>query len=187
MSLPQFPKRIVTPRLVIRCKSPADAPLLKEALDSSLDHLRPWMPWAHDEPSSIEVLEARLAKFHADFEAGRDWPFGIFSGDETQILGGTGLHPRGAVDEIEIGYWIRASAEGHGYVTESASALTKAAFESPVISRVIIKCDPANTRSAAVPKRLGYHLMGLTPTAHPTSARTHDMIWQMTRQNFSGL
>ena len=34
----------------MRCWEPRDAPLLKEAVDSSLDHLRPWMPWAHDEP-----------------------------------------------------------------------------------------------------------------------------------------
>ena len=187
MSSHHFPKRIVTPRLVIRCKSPADAPLLKDALDSSLDHLRPWMPWAHDEPSSIEALESRMAKFQADFEAGRDWPYGIFSADESQILGGTGFHPRGAADEIEIGYWIRVSAEGQGYITECVCALTKAAFGSPGISKVIIKCDPTNTRSAAVPKRVGYHFAGLLPTASPTDARSQDMVWHMTRESFAGL
>lgn len=36
--------RIVTPRLVIRCWNPPDAPLLKAAIDASLDHLRAWMP-----------------------------------------------------------------------------------------------------------------------------------------------
>ena len=187
MSSHLFPIRIVTPRLVIRCKSPADAPLLKDALDSSLPHLQRWMPWALDEPSSIDVLEARLAKFQADFNAGRDWPYGIFSADESQILGGTGLHPRGEVDEIEIGYWIRVSAEGHGNVTESVRALTKVAFDAPVISKVIIKCDPANTRSAAVPKRVGFHFAGFVPTAAPTCSRTHDMVWHMTREVFSGL
>jgi RimJ/RimL family protein N-acetyltransferase len=152
-----------------------------------LDHLRPWMPWAHDEPSSIDVLESRVATFQADFEAARDWCYGIFSADESKILGGTGLHPRGAEDEIEIGYWLRASAEGHGYVTETAAALTKVALSSPLISKVIIKCDPANIRSAAVPQRLGYVLAGVLPTAEPISTRTHDMIWHMTRETFSGL
>ena len=46
--------RIVTERLVIRCWEPADAVLAKEAIDSSLEHLRPWMPWAHAEPTTLE-------------------------------------------------------------------------------------------------------------------------------------
>ena len=40
-----------TERLVLRCWRPSDAPLLRDAVDSSLDHLREWMPWAEDEPS----------------------------------------------------------------------------------------------------------------------------------------
>ena len=35
---------------VVRCWDPRDAPLLKDAVDSSLEHLRQWMLWANDEP-----------------------------------------------------------------------------------------------------------------------------------------
>ena len=42
------PYRIETERLVLRCYDPEDAPLLKDAVDRSLDHLRPWMPWTPD-------------------------------------------------------------------------------------------------------------------------------------------
>ena len=59
---------IYTPRLVLRCWRPADAPLLKEALDSSLDHLRPWMPWARDELSTLDDISVRLARFARDFQ-----------------------------------------------------------------------------------------------------------------------
>ena len=48
------PYRIVTERLVVRCYDPRDAPLVKEAIDSSLDELRAWMPWAHDEPKPLD-------------------------------------------------------------------------------------------------------------------------------------
>jgi RimJ/RimL family protein N-acetyltransferase len=181
MSSSRFPSIIRTPRLVIRCKTPADASLLKAALDSSLDHLRPWMPWAHDEPSTIEVLQTRISKFHADFHSNLDWPYGIFSLDESVLLGGSGLHPRGGPGEIEIGYWLRASAQGQGIATECAQALTQAAFSAPEISKVIIKCDPRNIRSAAIPKRLGYELIGYRPTANPTPERSQDMLWQMKR------
>ncbi|MES2731624.1 MAG: hypothetical protein V4714_07745 [Bacteroidota bacterium] len=42
--------RIETDRLVIRCYEPSDAEKLKNAITESLDHLRPWMPWAQNEP-----------------------------------------------------------------------------------------------------------------------------------------
>ena len=54
------PYRIVTERLVLRCWEPRDAPLLKEAVDSSIDHLLPWMPWAAHEPQSLEDKVALL-------------------------------------------------------------------------------------------------------------------------------
>lgn len=53
-SIPGPAYRIHTARLVIRCWNPADAPLLKAAVDASLDHLRPWMPWAENEPQELD-------------------------------------------------------------------------------------------------------------------------------------
>lgn len=44
------PVRIITERLVLRCWYEADLELAREAIGSSLEHLRPWMPWALDEP-----------------------------------------------------------------------------------------------------------------------------------------
>jgi hypothetical protein len=57
------PTQILTARLVLLAWRPEDAPHLKRAIDSSLEHLRPWMPWAWDEPSPLEEIAARLACF----------------------------------------------------------------------------------------------------------------------------
>jgi hypothetical protein len=57
--------RILTPRLVIRCWNPVDAPLLKEAVDSSIDHLKPFMPWAHQEPTPLVVARPSADGFTA--------------------------------------------------------------------------------------------------------------------------
>jgi hypothetical protein len=45
------PYRIVTERLILRCYDPTDAPLLKPAIDGSLEHLRAWMPGRTTTPS----------------------------------------------------------------------------------------------------------------------------------------
>ena len=150
------PYRIVTERLVLRCWEPRDAPLLKEAVDSSIDHLLPWMPWAVHEPQSLEEKVALLRQFRGKFDLGQDFTYGIFSPDETQALGGTGLHTRIGDDALEIGYWIRASRAGEGLGTESTAALTRVAFEFTEVDRVEIHCEPENERSRAIPRRLGY-------------------------------
>jgi RimJ/RimL family protein N-acetyltransferase len=157
--------------------------LSKEAVDSSLDHLRPWMPWALDEPSSLEVIEERIARTARDFAEGREFVYGIFSRDESRMLGCMGLHRRNAETDLELGYWLRVSALGQGFATEAAAALTTAAFASrPDLLTVTIICDPANTRSAAVPARLGYCCQGNFPAKAPTPVRDQDQIWQVTRE-----
>ena len=155
MSVPP-PYRIETLRLVLRCWEPRDAPLLKEALDSSLDHLRPWMPWARYEPEPLEAKVDLLRRFRGWFDLGQDFVYGIFSRDESEVVGGTGLHTRVGDDAFEIGYWIRASRTREGLATEASAALTRVAFDVCGVDRVEIRVDPANVRSLAVPQRLGF-------------------------------
>ncbi len=45
-----------------------DAPLLATAIAGSLDHLRPWMPWAHDEPQDLQQKVNLLRRFRAEFD-----------------------------------------------------------------------------------------------------------------------
>jgi RimJ/RimL family protein N-acetyltransferase len=159
--------RIETTRLVIRCWDPADAELAKDAIDTSLDHLRPWMPWAESEPTTLEQKRQLLARFAEDFARGDDAVYGIFEPDERRVVGGTGLHPRLDGNAREIGYWIRADAVGHGLAGESTAALTRVAFEVDGVERMEIHVDPDNVRSAAIPRRLGYELAdGLDGNGH---------------------
>jgi RimJ/RimL family protein N-acetyltransferase len=151
-----LPYRIVTGRLVLRCWEPQDAAPLKEAVDESVDHLLPWMPWAADEPQTVEEKAELLRTFRGNFDLGVDFVYGIFDRDEAEVLGGTGLHTRIGPDALEIGYWIRASRAGEGLTTEATSALTRIAFELTDRERVEIRCDPANERSRAIPRKLAY-------------------------------
>jgi RimJ/RimL family protein N-acetyltransferase len=148
--------RIETERLVVRCWEPRDAPLLKEAIDGSIEHLRPWLPWAANEPQSIPDKVDLLRTFRAKFDLGEDFIYGILDRDERRVLGGTGLHTRVGAYAREIGYWIRADAAGRGYVTEAVAAVTRVGFEVERLERLEIRCEPANERSAAVARRLGY-------------------------------
>jgi RimJ/RimL family protein N-acetyltransferase len=150
------PYRIVTERMVVRCYDPSDAPALKEAVDSSLNHLREWMPWAHDDPQTVEEKVQLLQRFRGQFDLGENFVYGLFSSDESELVGGSGLHRRVGDDAFEIGYWIRASRAGQGLATESTAALTRVGFEVCEVDRIEIHTEPENERSMRIPLKLGY-------------------------------
>jgi RimJ/RimL family protein N-acetyltransferase len=154
---------------VIRCWEPRDAPLLKDAVDSSLEHLRPWMPWAHDEPQSLDEKVSLLRFFRGRFDLGEDFVYGVFAADESMVLGGTGLHTRAGEGALEIGYWIRASHAGRGLGTAVAGALTKVGIASGGAERMDILVDPANEVSRRIPTRLGYREEAVLRRRLPTA------------------
>lgn len=175
-----------TERTVIRCWNPSDAVLLKEAIDSSLGHLRPWMPWAEQEPTEVEAKVELLRSFRGRFDLGQDFTYGIFDPDEKRVLGGTGLHTRIGQGALEIGYWIRADCINRGLATEVAAALTRVAFDVNQVNRVEIHCDPSNVRSAAVPRKLGFtHEATLRQRVPGRGGELRDeMIWTLLRSEY---
>lgn len=148
--------RIETERLVVRCYQPSDAKLLAESVAESVEHLKPWMPWAHYEPERYEEKEKRILHFRGLFDTQQDYIYGIFDREETKLLGGSGLHTRIGDRQLEIGYWMHKDHINKGYVTETAAALIKVAFEIIHIHRIEIHCDPANHASASIPRKLGF-------------------------------
>jgi RimJ/RimL family protein N-acetyltransferase len=142
--------------MVVRCYDPADAPALKEAVDSSIDHLVPWMPWAADEPQTLEEKTELLRRFRGQFDLGQNFVYGLFSADESQLVGGSGFHLRVGDDAFEIGYWIRASEDGKGLATEATAALTRVGFEVCEVDRIEIHVEPENEKSARIPQKLAY-------------------------------
>jgi RimJ/RimL family protein N-acetyltransferase len=150
------PPRIESDRLVIRRWEPADAPLLKDAVDTSLAELRAWMDWAPAEPEPVEDVANRLLDFRDAFDEGENGIMGAFSADGSRVLGGTGLHERVGPFGLEIGYWIRSDAVRRGYATEVAAVLTRVGLELCGADRIEIRIDPANEPSLGVPRKLGF-------------------------------
>lgn len=181
-----IPYKIQTPRLVIRCWQPGDAAAMKEAIDASLEHIRPWLPFAKDEPQTLEQKLGLIRKFRGNFDLDKDYTMGIFDAGDKLCLGGCGLHTRIGKGALEIGYWIRASHINQGLATEMAAALTRAAFDFHGVDRVEIHCDPANLASASVPRKLGYlHEATLKNRAKDSAGNPRDtMIWTMLRSMY---
>ena len=175
-----------TARTLLRCWSPADAARALRAIDASLDHLRPWLPWAAQYPMSVTQQAAVLRRFRGSFDLGQDFTYAVFDRGGTEVLGGCGLHPRGGEGAREIGYWIAAQHTGQGLATEVAAALTRVAFELDGLRRVEIHCDPLNVPSAAVARKLGFtHEGTLRQRLRAADGTWRDlMLWTLLAEDY---
>jgi ribosomal-protein-serine acetyltransferase len=148
------------PRVLVRPYREQDAADVQQAVAESREHLRPWLPFA-DEHQTVEESRDFIIRCAARWMLRDDMTVGVWDAMYSTYVGGSGLHPRDwHVRFFEIGYWVRASAQGKGYISEAVKLLTDYAFEHLDAQRVLIRCDARNTRSAAVAKRLGFVLEG---------------------------
>ena len=164
--------------LVLRRLRATDAGEIAAAVSASMDHLRPWMPWATPEAADPKTQRVRVAEADEMWTAGTDFIYSVFAAEENVLVGAIGLHRRVGDGGIEIGYWIAESQTRRGFGTAAAEALTSVAFGLPGVRRVEIHCDEANAASAAIPRKLGYRLdrvISHEPEAPGESGRR--MIW----------
>lgn len=147
-------------RVVVRPFRESDAADLQAAVEESREHVRPWLPFA-DEHKTVEESRDWIIRCMSNWMLRNDFVVGLWEGATGGFLGGSGLHPRDwQVPSFEIGYWLRASVEGNGYMHEAVQLLTDYAFDHLSAQRVVIRCDARNARSAAVAGGLGFQREG---------------------------
>lgn len=164
--------------LLLRRVQQADAEPVARSVRQSLEHLRPWMPWATPAAATTPAQEARCAEAVELWERGSDFIYHAFLPDLPGVVGSFGLHGRVGPHGFEIGYWVHAVHAGRGYATHAARALTTAALAIPAIETVEIRCDESNYRSAAIPRKLEYRYdrsIDRPPAAPAESGKL--MIW----------
>ncbi len=167
--LQDFPESFETERLTIRAPKPSDAIEVNQAITESIDELRPWMAWATEAPTPEQTAET-VRRAHGRFLLREDLMYLILLKGAETLVGCSGLHRIDwDIPSFEIGYWVRTSHAGQGYITEAVSGLTAFAFEQLGAHRVFIKCDAKNVASAAVAKRAGFEYEGL----HRCETRDH--------------
>ena len=155
-----LPTQMESERLSIRMPREGDGAIMNAAIVESFHDLKNWLPWAQEVPSvSDSETFARDAK--ARYAAGTALPLVLFRKEDGLLVGASGF-PRidWSLPKLEIGYWCRSSLTGHGYVSEAVARITRFAFEDAGANRVEIRVDSRNTRSYAIPERLGYTLEG---------------------------
>ncbi|HEV2693060.1 MAG TPA: GNAT family protein [Verrucomicrobiae bacterium] len=134
-------------------------PELFRLLEANREHLRRWLPWADILRSEKDVSHAIIAWQLQDanqqgFHAGI-W----FNGKLCGMIGH--LHLDKTNRWASLSYWLDTAHQGRGIMTESCRAMIAHGFEVWKLNRITIECATENTRSRAIPERLGFELEGI--------------------------
>jgi ribosomal-protein-serine acetyltransferase len=162
--------------VTLRRFRPEDLEAVFGAVTESLDHLRPWMPWAvnYGRQSAADFL-ARSARDWAD---GAEYNYAIIS--EGALAGACGLMARIGPGGLEIGYWVHRAYTRRGLATMASAALVEQAFRLPDVDRVEIVHDELNVASGGVPRKLGFTEVGRRPIEPPAPQGTGvGVVWRL--------
>jgi ribosomal-protein-serine acetyltransferase len=144
----------------LRLLEEADADEVFALIDANRKHLGPWMPWVDHENEPADVLPF--------IRAGRKQ---IADNDGLQtaivdpggrIVGTVGVHNIDRLNrKTSIGYWLARDEQGRGTMTAAVRAYVDHAFTAWKLNRVTIQAAVENTRSRAIPERLGFREEGI--------------------------
>jgi len=152
-----------TPRLRLRILGPEDAAMRARFEVRNREHLRNSGP-AHDEAYFTEAYWVEnLAAAAARFREGSRIEFALlFPKDDGDLIGHCAFSNvmRGAFQACYLGYGLDRDAVGEGFMTEALTAALDYVFGHVRLHRVMANYMPANERSGAVLRRLGFRIEG---------------------------
>jgi RimJ/RimL family protein N-acetyltransferase len=151
------PERYQGSSFLLRSYQLGDGAKVSEAVNSSYDHLKTFMPWAKPE-QSVELSEQLCRLFRGQWLLAQDFVIGIWEPDGSRLLGGCGYHLREGGLELcnaEIGMWIRADRAARGLGTEVLRALLRWGFTEWPWLRLSWRCSGANVASQRTAEKGG--------------------------------
>ncbi len=147
-------------------------------MDLNRERLRQWLPWV-DRTHSAEQPREFIVSCLGQYERREALNAGIFQ--EGQFIGSIGVHKIDTLNRnTSMGYWLDAAHEGTGMMTRACRAMVTYAFTEYQLHRMEIRCGTGNTKSCAIPRRLGFEREGVVREAQWVGGRFLDLvIWGM--------
>ncbi|MCB0191975.1 MAG: GNAT family N-acetyltransferase [Anaerolineae bacterium] len=147
---------------------------LFELVDKNRDHLRRWLPWV-DSTTSIKHSQAFVESALQQYTSNEGFQTAILH--HNNLIGMVGYHTIDWTNRnVEIGYWIAADFQGRGLMTQACRFLVNYAFTTLKLNRVVIRCAVGNSKSAAIPKRLGFTWEGILRQQQQLNGRYVDLV-----------
>ena len=162
----------VDDEITLRWSTMADAEPLFALIDANRAYLARWLP-AMDGIRTVEDerqwVEGRLKVQ----EEGTGTP-GLVE-YRGALVGSVGVDWIDYMRKVcEIGYFLAEDMQGRGIITRSCAALLDYIFHTLGLNRAQIRAMPENTRSVAVPQRLGFVYEGVQRQAQQLNGQFYD-------------
>lgn len=132
---------------------------LFELIDSNRQYLRKWLPWLDNNQylqNTVDFIKLSRKQYSDNLS------MNLAVCTEGAIAGIISLHRIDWLNRsTHIGYWLGETYQGSGLITRACRGLTDYAFNNMGFNRVEIRCAPVNSKSRAVPERLGFKEEGV--------------------------
>lgn len=158
--------------ITLRRPSLARADDIYALVDANRAHLRKWLPWVDDMRSvknEREWLQGQL-----DLE--NRWAYPMMVLHRGKLVGMVGVMGANSPSRAgEIGYWLAEDAQGQGIITRSCRAILDYVFALEGMNRMQIRAATGNTKSRAIPERLGFTFEGVQRQAELVNGVFYDL------------
>ncbi|MCK8607414.1 GNAT family N-acetyltransferase [Apilactobacillus ozensis] len=127
---------------------------LYEAIDNDRQNMRKWLPWV-DDMQSVEDEQDFIQYATVEMEKQKLLMLTIMVNN--QPAGLIDLHSISNVSKhASVGYWLSSNFQGHGITTKALENITKIGFDVLELHKIIVLAAVDNSKSKAVPERLGF-------------------------------
>ena len=172
---------VVTERLILRAFTEADLAPYNAILQTPEVRASLMLPESFDEFSAWE----QLAAFMGQWTLRGTGQWAVEERSSGRLIGRVGPHHPHRRDwpGVEVGWTFAPDVWGAGYATEAGRATVDWAFSTLDVSQLCSMIRPANERSQAVARRLGFVLVETRPFAWFPS-ELHGR-WELTRKRWA--
>jgi len=129
-------------------------PALYNLTNSNREYLREWLPWL-DRIKSISDTNDFIKSAVQESASGGAPHFALLYKDA--VCGIAGFHKLDKANNLgSIGYWLAQEHNRKGIVTEAVKELLNIGFGELRLNKIEIRCAEKNSKSRAIPERLGF-------------------------------
>lgn len=166
-------RAVIRPGLELRLLEERHSAVAYALANRNRDHLREYFAWVDATKSEDDIL-AFIRRSLNQFASNSGFSAGIW--EQECYAGNITLHKVDWLNRrAEIGYWVGSEFQGYGIATDACRAVTRHALIELELNRVEIRCATANTKSKAIPLRLGFTLEGVLRQAEFLHQRYVDL------------
>ena len=161
--------RIIDEEIKVSLVQESFAPMYLELVKDNFTYLEKWLAWPPHCKSKQDFISFIRKSLH-DYADGKSMVCGIWFNEE--LVGNISFNTiNHQLKKVEIGYWLKESAQGNGIITRVCEKFIDIAFIELEMHKIEISAASENLASRAVCERLGMKLEGVISHAENLNGR----------------